>query len=215
MRPIQLYSLATPNGQKIGVALEEMALPYEPHVINILAGDQFKDDFVKLNPNSKIPAIYDPETDLKIMESAAILIYLAEKSGKFLSRDPIEKNQTLQWLFFQVGHIGPMFGQFGHFYAHAKEKCDHPYPLERYSTESKRLLTVLDQQLKGRDYIMGDHYTIADMAIFPWVLCLDRFYKATETLKLNSYTQVNRWLQALLERPQVQKGLTVCPFPES
>jgi GSH-dependent disulfide-bond oxidoreductase len=138
---LQLYSLATPNGQKISIALEEMGLSYQAHTINIMAGDQFKDSYKKINPNSKIPALIDPEGDngkpLAIMESGAILIYLAKKSGQFLPTNEADKNRVYQWLFFQVGSVGPMFGQFGHFFKYAKEKCDHKYPLQRYTDETK------------------------------------------------------------------------------
>ncbi len=218
MSVIQLYSLATPNGQKASIALEETGLAYEAHTINILKGDQFNPEFIKINPNSKIPAIIDPEGDngkpFTIMESGAILIYLADKSGKLLSKDPIERNRTLQWLFFQVGHIGPMFGQFGHFYKYAKDQCDHPYPTDRYTKETKRLLNVLDQRLAGREFIMGSHFTIADIAIAPWVHCLEKFYEAEEHLGLRSFENVNSWLRRFVERPLVKKGMEVCSLDE-
>ena len=168
---IQLYSMATPNGQKISIALEEMDLPYDAHLVNIMNGDQFKPEFVKINPNSKIPAIIDLEgpngQPLSIMESGAILIYLGQKSGKFYPQDPRLQSEVLQWLFFQVGGLGPMFGQFGHFFKYAVEKCDHPYPLERYTTESKRILQVLEKHLESRQFLVGEQYTIADMSIVP------------------------------------------------
>jgi GST-like protein len=214
MSTLQLYSLATPNGQKAAIALEEMGLSYEAHTINIFEGDQFKPEFIKINPNSKIPALVDPEGDrgqpLTIMESGAILIYLAEKSGMFLSQDSVLRNKTLQWLFFQVGHIGPMFGQFGHFYKYAKENCDHPYPTERYTKESKRLLSILDSQLEGQNYLVSDEMSIADIATAPWVHCLDHFYKASDQLDLKSFTNVNQWLNRFLNRPLVQTGMKVC-----
>lgn len=212
---IQLYSLATPNGQKVSIALEEMGLDYDAHTINILEGDQFTDHFIKINPNSKIPAIVDPNgpngEPLAIMESGAILMYLAEKSGKFLADDPRLRSQTLQWLFFQVGGVGPMFGQFGHFYKYAQDKCDHPYPTERYSKETQRLLGVLDKQLEDRDFLVGD-LSIADFATAPWVKALDQFYKASDHLGLNDFSNVQAWLQRFLQRPLVQKGLNVCGF---
>jgi len=214
MSKIQLYSLATPNGQKVSVALEEMGIDYDAHTINILEGDQFTEDFIKVNPNSKIPAIVDPngpEENHAVFESGAILLYLAQKSGKFLSDDPVKKSETLQWLFFQMGGVGPMFGQFGHFYKYAKEKCDHPYPKERYSTEAKRLLAVIDKRLEGRDFLV-DEYSIADMAIFPWVLCLDKFYEASEHLGLKDYKNVNSWLERILQRPASVRGLDICGF---
>lgn len=207
---IQLYSLATPNGQKVAIALEEMELSYDAHKIDILAGDQFSDDFKKINPNSKIPAILDG--DLPIMESGAILLHLAEKTGKFIPKDPIGRSKTLQWLFFQVGGAGPMFGQFGHFYKYAKDKCDHPYPVNRYTVETKRLLTVIDKQLENKKWLIGDEYTIADMALAPWIGALDKAYEAKETLELDSFKNISSWLSRFLDRPAVKVGLKVTPF---
>lgn len=216
MAKLQLYSLATPNGQKASIALEEMGLEYDAHKIDIMNGDQFTDEFVAINPNSKIPALVDPEGDngkpLAIMESGAILLYLAEKTGKFLPTDTAERSKTLQWLFFQVGGAGPMFGQFGHFFKYAGDKCDHPYPVERYTKETKRLLTVINTQLSKNKFIAGDEYTIADMALAPWVDCLDRFYKGGDVLELNKFEHVNAWLKAFLDRPAVQVGRNVCGF---
>ncbi len=211
---IQLYSLATPNGQKIGIALEEMGLPYKATTINIMNGDQFKPDFIKINPNSKIPAIVDPDgpngQPISIMESGAILIYLAQKSGKFWSSDAGQQSEILQWLFFQVGGVGPMFGQFGHFFKYAKEKCDHPYPLERYATEVKRLLSVLDRHLAGKDFLVGNQYTVADMATVPWVNGLSAFYHADEKLELTQFKNVNSWVARILARPKTATGMNVC-----
>lgn len=213
---IQLYSLATPNGQKASVALEEMEIPYEAYKIDIMAGDQFTPEFIKINPNSKIPAIVDPQGDhgkpLAIMESGAILIYLAEKSGKFLPQDPVEKNKVLQWLFFQVGSVGPMFGQFGHFYHYAGKKCEHPYPVERYTKETQRLLKVLDDRLQSHEYLTGTNITIADFATVPWVLALTRFYKAEDHLGIADFKQVHRWVESFLSRPKVKIGMDVCGF---
>ena len=213
---IQLYSLATPNGQKIGIALEEMQIPYEAHTINIMKNEQFTDEFISINPNSKIPAIVDPKAnkgeDFPVFESGAILSYLAEKSGKFLPSDTFKKNEVLQWLYFQVGGVGPMFGQFGHFYKYAKDKCDHPYPLKRYSDETKRLLKVMDTRLSKTSHIAGDELSIADFATMPWVVCLDKFYEASDHLGLKEFKNVNRWTKELLDRPAVQKGMNVCPF---
>ena len=213
---IQLYSLATPNGQKVGIALEEMGLDYEAHTIDIRKGEQFTEEFVKVNPNSKIPAIVDTTGNhgepLAIMESGAILIHLAEMSGKFLPTDPIKRSHTLQWLFWQMGGQGPMFGQFGHFYKYGPQDRDLSYGVERYSTEVKRLLSVLEKQLHGKTYIIGDELTIADFAIMPWVVCLDRYYGAKETLGLNDYPNINRWVESLLSRPAVEKGMKVCAF---
>lgn len=214
MEKLQLYSLATPNGQKASIALEEMELDYNAHRIDIMKGDQFTDEFVAINPNSKIPALVDPVGDhgnpLAIMESGAILVYLAEKSGKFLSSDAAQRNRELQWLFFQVGGVGPMFGQFGHFFKYAKDKCDHPYPIQRYTEEAKRLLGVLEEQLSKNEYIAGADYSIADISIAPWVAALDRFYKATEVLELDTFASTQAWLKKFLARPAVQKGSEVC-----
>ena len=212
---IQLYSLATPNGQKVSIALEEMEISYDAHKIDIMKGDQFTDKFKSINPNSKIPAIVDPtiegRDDLPIMESGAILLHLAEKSGKFLSKDPIKRSETIQWLFFQVAGVGPMFGQFGHFYKYAKDKCDHPYPKERYLNETKRLLEVLDKRLEGRDYLVDD-ISIADFATAPWVIALDKFYEASDDLDLANLKNVQAWTKRFLERPKVKIGMDVCGF---
>lgn len=213
MKPIELYSLGTPNGQKVSIALEEMGLPYNAHKINIMEGDQFKPEFIKINPNSKIPAIVDPEgpdgQPLSVMESGAILVYLGQKSKKFYPEDPRLQSEVLQWLFFQMGGIGPMFGQFGHFFKYAKDKCDHPYPVERYTNEAKRLLKVLDTRLEGRQFLVGEQYTIADMAIMPWVRCLDVFYNGKEQLGLDQFKNVNAWVDRLMKRPKTAKGMEV------
>ncbi|NCT07524.1 MAG: glutathione S-transferase [Alphaproteobacteria bacterium] len=217
-KKIQLYSLNTPNGQKVSVALEETGLPYDAHTVDITKGEQFEESFVALNPNSKIPVLVDPYgpdgNPLSIMESGAILLYLAEKTGKFLPRDPRLRCQTLQWLFFQMAGVGPMFGQFGHFYRYAKDKCDHPYPINRYTTETRRLLTVLDKQLESKTYIVGSEYTVADMAIFPWVDCLRVYYKAEDHLNLQEFKNVSRWLESCLARPAVKRGMQVCAISD-
>jgi len=213
MKPIQLYSLNTPNGQKVGIALEEMGLLYEPHTVNIFEGDQFKEEFVRISPNAKIPVILDPngpEGDHIVFESGAILLYLAEKSGRFLSKYPILRSQTLQWLFFQMSGVGPMFGQFGHFFKYAVDKCDHPYPLKRYTNEVRRLLLVIEKRLEGRNYFVGEEYSIADMAIFPWILCLEEHYKAAEYLRLKEFINLSRWKDNLLSREKTRIGLEVC-----
>lgn len=211
---IQLHSLATPNGQKISVALEELELDYTPHTVNILKGEQFTPEFVAMNPNSKIPVIVDEDGPngeaVTIMESGAILLYLAEKTGRLLSTDPRIRLETIQWVFFQMASIGPMFGQFGHFFKYAGERCTHPYPLERYTTESKRLLQVLEDRLTSRRWLVGDEYSIADIAIFPWVYCLRHFYKAGDHLNLSEYSNVQTWLQTCVNRPASQRGLKVC-----
>lgn len=208
---IQLYSLGTPNGQKVSIALEEMEIPYTPHRIDISKGDQFSPDFVKINPNSKIPAIVDPlgpdGKPISVFESGAILFYLAEKSGKFLPKDLRLRSETMQWLFFQMAGVGPMFGQFGHFHKWAKDKCDHPYPVERYATEGKRILKVLDTRLADRKYLVGDQYTIADMATVPWIECVKVFYKGEEKLEMHKFENVNRWTKEILSRPKTQAGM--------
>lgn len=210
---IQLYSMPTPNGRKASIVLEELGLAYEPHRIDIGNGDQFDPDYLKINPNGKIPAIIDPDgpdrEPLAIMESGAILVYLAEKTGRLLSSDPRLKSETLQWLFFQVGHVGPMFGQFGHFFKFAREKTSDDYALNRYSGEAKRLLGVLDARLKGREVLVGDQYSIADIATFPWVLGLD-FYEGKEQLDYQAFSHVESWVQRCLARPATQRGLNVC-----
>ncbi len=208
---IQLYSLGTPNGQKVSVALEEMSLPYETHKVNIMEGDQFKEAFVAINPNSKIPAIVDPDgpngASFSVFESGAILLYLAEKSGVGLPSDPAARSECMQWLFFQMGGVGPMFGQFGHFYKYAKENI--PYAVERYQKEAYRLLGVLEGRLKGRDFLIGDDYTIADMATFPWVGCLDWGYKAADVLPLSDFPTVMAWCDRCSQRPATARGLKV------
>lgn len=218
MKTLQLYSLATPNGQKIGIALEEMELPYEAHLIDIAKGEQFAPDYVKINPNSKIPSIVDPDgpggQPLSIMESGSILIYLAEKSGRFLNQDPRFYGETLQWLFFQAAHIGPMFGQFGHFYHYAKNQCEHPYPVERYTNETRRLLGVLEKRLFDHKYMVQDDFSIADMAIAPWVKALDVSYNARTHLRLDQFPRVEEWLERVWARPGVQRGILVCRKPE-
>ncbi|MEM9189288.1 MAG: glutathione binding-like protein [Myxococcota bacterium] len=210
---IQLFSLNTPNGVKVAAALEELGVPYEPHTINIMKDDQFAKEYVSINPNSKIPVVVIPGTDgappRAIFESGAILIHLADQEGKLLSKDPVLRSETLQWLFFQVGHIGPMFGQFGHFFKFAKDKCDHPYPLERYSKEATRLFGVLDARLEGREYLVGDEYSIADIATWPWVSGLIHFYQASDHLDIPSFANVTAWLERCTSRPASQRAKSV------
>ena len=202
---IQLFSLATPNGQKAGIALEELELPYEAHKIDIMAGDQKDPEYLELvNPNGKIPAIIDPHgmdgNPLGLWESGAILIYLAEKTGRFIPSDHHARYRTIQWLMFQMGGIGPMFGQFGHFHSYGGANIEDPYALERYKGETQRLLTVLNERLQNRTWIMGNDYTIADIASWPWVRALTVHYEARETLALSNYPNVTRWLNLCLER---------------
>ena len=210
---LQLYSMGTPNGQKVSIMLEETGLPYEPHLVNIIENDQFDEDFLKLNPNNKIPAIIDPNGPngerIAMMETGAILLYLAEKTGQFLPKDPDKRWETLQWLFFQVAHVGPMFGQFGHFYKFAADKTSDSYGVERFTSESKRLLGVLNQRLEGQEWIMGDELTIADMAIAPWIKALD-FYEGHEALDTAAYKNVMQYCERFYARPAVEKGSQVC-----
>ena len=212
---IQLYSLATPNGQKVSIALEELSLPYEPHKVNIMENDQFTDEFKAACPNSKIPAIVDPEgpdgKPLAIFESGAILLHLAEKTGKLIPTDARKRSECLQWLFFQMAGVGPMFGQLGHFYKFAKERL--PYPTERYTNEVRRLLGVLETQLDGQSYLVGEEYTIADICTFPWVGCVDWGYGAREYLKLDAdFPNVVAWHKRCTEKPASVRGAKVCGF---
>ena len=210
---LQLYSLATPNGAKVSIALEEMQLPYEAHLVSFATNDQFSPEFLSLAPNNKIPAILDPNgpggQPLVLFESGVILIYLAEKTGQFLPQDPAARYETLQWLMWQMGGVGPMFGQLGFFHKFAGKDYEDKRPRERYVAESRRLLGVLEQRLTGRDWVMGSHYTIADMAIFPWVRNLVEFYGAGELVGWGDFPQVQRVLAAFVARPAVQRGLHI------
>jgi GST-like protein len=207
---IQLYSLPTPNGVKVSVMLEETGLPYEPHLVSFDARDQQSPEFLSLNPYGKIPAILDPTgpggQPLALFESGAILVYLADKSGRFLPRDGAGRYETLQWLMFQMGGVGPMFGQVGFFNKFGGKDYADKRPRERYVEEAKRLLRVLDARLAGRAWIMGDAYSIADMATFPWVNNLITFYEAGELVGIDDFPQVTRVLQTFLARPAVVKG---------
>ena len=216
---LQLYSLPTPNGIKVSVMLEEVGIPYEAHRVDIQANEQFSPEFLALNPNNKIPAILDPHgpggQPLALFESGAILIYLAEKSGKLIPLDAAQRYETLQWLMWQMGGAGPMFGQVGFFYRYAGKDFEDKRPLQRYVNEAKRLLAVLDQRLQNRSWIMGDDYTIADIAVLPWVRCLQVNYEATDVLGLSDFRQVQRVLNAWLQRPAVQRGLHMPPAPNA
>ena len=209
---IQLFSMNTPNGIKVALGLEELQIPYEPHTVNISKGDQFTDAFKSISPNSKIPAIVDLNgpggKPFALMESGAILIYLAERAGRLLPTEPAQRFKCLQWLFFQVGHIGPMFGQFGHFFKYAGDKCTHPYPLERYTKEAKRLLGVLDHELSDKEYLIGE-YTIADIATVPWVNALRANYGAGDVLPLSEFAHVKAWVDRVVQRPAFQIGKDV------
>ncbi|QKH36632.1 glutathione S-transferase N-terminal domain-containing protein [Achromobacter pestifer] len=210
---IQLYSLPTPNGVKVSILLEETGLPYEAHRVSFDARDQFSPEFLSLSPNNKIPAIVDPNgpegKPLGLFESGAILIYLASKAGKFLPADTAGRYETLQWVMFQMGGIGPMFGQLGFFHKFAGKNYEDKRPRDRYVDESKRLLAVLDQRLEGRDWVMGDEYTIADIAILPWVRNLVGFYEAGELVEFSRFKNVARVLEAFVARPAVARGLTI------
>ena len=204
---IQLYSLPTPNGVKVSIALEELGLAYEPHTIDIGKNESWTPEFLSLNPNGKIPAIIDPDgpggKPLGLFESGAILLYLAEKTGKLLPADPALRYETIQWVFFQMAFIGPMFGQLGFFHKFAGREIADKRPLERYRDESKRLLGVLDARLQGRQWIMDDDYTIADIATFGWVRNLIGFYGARELVEFDSLKAVPAWLERGLARPAV------------
>jgi GST-like protein len=216
---IQLYSLPTPNGIKVSVMLEETGLPYEPHLVRFDANEQTSPEFLSLNPNNKIPAILDPNgpdgKPLPLFESGAILLYLADKAGQFMPRDPAGRYETIQWLMFQMGGVGPMFGQVGFFNKFAGKDYEDKRPRDRYVGESKRLLGVLDRRLTGREWMMGDAYTIADMAIFPWVNILTRFYEAGELVGIKDFPQVNRALSMFLARPAVVRGLDIPKRPQA
>ncbi|WP_457444391.1 glutathione binding-like protein [Roseateles sp. P5_E4] len=210
---LQLYSLPTPNGVKVAIALEEIGLAYEPHLVKFDTNDQLTPEFLSLNPNNKIPAIIDPNgpggQPLPLFESGAILIYLADKTGQLLPKDAAKRYEAIQWLMFQMGGIGPMFGQVGFFHKFAGKDYEDKRPRDRYIAEAKRLLNVLDVHLKGRDWLVGDEYTIADIATWPWVNNLVGFYGAGDLVGFDDFTEVKRVLQAFLARPAVQRGLKI------
>lgn len=210
---IQLYSLPTPNGIKVSAMLEESGLAYEPHLVDFGSNDQMSPEFLSLNPNNKIPAILDPNgpdgKPLGLWESGAILIYLAEKSGQFLSKDPAVKYETIQWLMWQMGGFGPMSGQLGFFHKFAGREYEDRRPFERYRDEVKRLLGVLDRHLEDREFIMGGDYTIADMAAWPWVRTIAGFYEAGEHVELASRKNVMRWFETCLARPASEKATNI------
>jgi GSH-dependent disulfide-bond oxidoreductase len=210
---LQLYSWPTPNGVKVSIMLEEIGLPYEVHAVNIGKDESWTPEFLSLNPNGKIPAIVDPDgpggKPLGLFESGAILLYLAEKTGKLLPDDPAQRYETIQWVFFQMAAVGPMFGQLGFFHKFAGREIADKRPLERYRTETRRLLGVLDERLAGRDWIMGDAYTIADISLVGWVRNLIGFYGARDLVDFDRLTQVPAWLERGLARPAVQRGLEI------
>ena len=215
---IQLYSTPTPNGVKVSIMLEETELPYEPHFINIGQNETWTPEFLSLNPNGKIPSIIDPNglggKPLPLFESGAILLYLAEKTGKLLPSDPARRYETIQWVFFQMAAVGPVFGQLGFFHKFAGREIEDKRPLERYRNESKRLLGVLETRLEGRDWIMGEDYTIADISLLGWVRNLVGFYGAGELVDFDSLKHVPVWLERGLARPAVQRGLDSPKRPE-
>lgn len=210
---LQLYSLPTPNGVKVSIMLEETGLAYEPHLVDFGKNDQMSPEFLSLNPNNKIPAIIDPNgpggRPLALFESGAILIYLADKTAKLMPKDEASRYETIQWLMFQMGGIGPMFGQLGFFNKFGGKDYEDKRPRDRYVAESKRLLAVLDQRLQGRNWVMGDTFTIADIAIFPWVRNLVGFYEAGDLVGFSEFANVKRSLDAFVARPAVARGLTI------
>lgn len=210
---LQLYSAPTPNGVKVAIMLEETGLPYEAHYVSFERNEQNSPEFLSLNPNNKIPAILDPDgpagKPLALSESGAILVYLAGKTGQLLPRDDAAKYETLQWLMWQMGGLGPMFGQLGFFTLFAGKDYEDKRPRDRYVAESRRLLGVLNQRLQGRRWIMGDDYTIADIAVFPWVRNLLVRYKAGELVFIEDFPEVTRVLDAFVARPAVRRGLEI------
>ncbi|MDO9404623.1 MAG: glutathione S-transferase N-terminal domain-containing protein [Polaromonas sp.] len=210
---IQLYSLPTPNGVKVSIMLEETGLPYEPHLVDFGSNDQMSPEFLSINPNNKIPAILDPDgpggQPFALFESGAILLYLAEKTGQFLPKDPAARYETIQWVMFQMGGIGPMFGQLGFFHKFAGKDYEDKRPRDRYVAETKRLLGVLDKRLEGRSWIMGDDYTIADIATFGWVRNLFGFYEAGDLVGQKDFPNVARVLATFVARPAVDRGLNI------
>eukprot|EP00536_Pseudo-nitzschia_multiseries_P001297 jgi/Psemu1/250406/estExt_Genewise1Plus.C_160110 len=214
---LQLYSLGTPNGQKVTILLEELGLDYDAYFINIMELQQFGSAFVDVNPNSKIPALLDysvgtedDPTPLRVFESGSILMYLAEREKKFLPTDVRKRTECINWLMWQMGTGPYLGGGFGHFFKYAPLKVE--YAIDRFAMETKRIVDVLDQHLEGKEYVCGDEYTIADMAIYPWMRCLDTGYNASEFLKLEEYTNVERWKATLEAREAVQRGLRVNGF---
>ena len=213
--PIQLYSMGTPNGQKVTILLEELlaigktGAEYDAHLVRIGEGEQFSSGFVALNPNSKIPAMLDRDTGIRLFESGSILLYLAEKFGAFLPQDPAQRAEVMNWAFWLQGSAPYLGGGFGHFYAYAPEKFE--YPINRFAMEVKRQMDVLDRTLAERPYLGGDSYSIADMLTWPWYgnLALGQAYEAGEFLDVESYTHLRRWAQEILARPAVQRGRIV------
>jgi GSH-dependent disulfide-bond oxidoreductase len=210
---LQLYSLPTPNGVKVPIMLEEIGLPYEPHLVSFDKQDQLSPEYRSLNPNAKIPSIIDPNgpggAPLALFESGAILFYLAEKTGQLMPSDGAARHHTMQWLMFQMGGVGPMFGQLGFFHKFAGKDYEDKRPRDRYVAEARRLLAVLDGQLDGRTWLLGDDYTIADIATFPWVRNLIGFYDARALVGFDDFRHVARALEAFVARPAVVRGLQI------
>ena len=216
---IQYYGLPTPNGVKVTIMLEELGVPYEAHLVDFGKDDQKSPEFESLNPNGKIPAIIDPDgpggKPMGLFETGAILLYLADKYGRFIPSDPARRWETIAWLMWQMGGLGPMFGQLGFFNKFAGKDYEDKRPRDRYVAESKRLLGVLDERLDGRTWVMGDEYTIADISMLGWVRNLIGFYEAREIVEFDSFKNVGAWLERGLTRPAVQKGLNIPTRPES
>jgi GST-like protein len=210
---LQLYSTPTPNGVKVSIALEELGLPYEPHLVEIGRNETWTPEFLSLNPNGKIPAIIDPDgpggAPLALFESGAILLYLAEKTGRLLPAAPAARLETIQWVMFQMGAVGPMFGQLGYFHKFAGREIEDKRPLQRYQAEAARLLRVIEGRLAGRDWIMGAEYTIADISMLGWVRNLIGFYGARDLVAYDELAHVPAWLDRCLARPAVQRGLEI------
>jgi GSH-dependent disulfide-bond oxidoreductase len=215
---LQLYSLPTPNGVKASIMLEEIGLPYEVHLVDLGKNDQLTPEFLSLNPNGKIPAIIDPDgpggKPIGLFESGLILVYLSDKTGgRLVPADAARRYETIQWVFFQMGHIGPMFGQVGYFHKFAGKDIPDKRPLERYSNEARRLLGVLEGRLQGRQWIMGEEYTIADISMLGWVRGLVGFYGAGELVGYGALKAVPAWLERGLARPAVKRGLDIPKRP--
>ena len=214
---LQLYSFATPNGVKVSITLEELELPYEAHAVDISRNESWTPEFLSLNPNGKIPAIIDPDgpdgKPLGLFESGAILLYLAEKTGKLIPAGAAARYETIQWVFFQMAAIGPIFGQVGFFHKFAGREIEDKRPLQRYADKSKRLLGVLETRLDGRQWIMGDEFTIADISMLGWVRNLIGFYGAGDLVAFDALQRVPAWLERGLTRPAVQRGLDIPKRP--
>lgn len=214
---LQLYSAPTPNGVKVAIALEETGLPYEPHFINIGENETWGPEYLSLNPNGKIPAIIDPDgpggKPFALFESGAILLYLAEKTGQLLPADPALRHQTIQWVMWQMGAVGPMFGQVGFFHKFAGREWEDKRPLQRYANEARRLLGVLETRLEGRPWVMGDEFTIADISLIGWVRGLVQFYGAGDLVGYAALRNVPAWLERALARPPVARGLHIPKRP--